>query len=422
MKVLWFTNSSANADEYFNKQLKGTGGWLKSFDAEMQNKVDLHIAFYHNEDISSFKYRGTTYYPIYNGNRSIINKYLNAIKAKVIFKQDVKIYIDIINSVKPDLIHIHGTENPFGYIMDEINIPVVISIQGNITVCYHKYLSGLEKKYLNVTKGFLYSIIGYKPFEIGYNRFKFMKKRELYSFDKCNNFIGRTSWDRRISSVLSPDSKYYHVDEILRKGFYTASWQNNNQGLFNIFTTNGNTYYKGFETLCQSISLLIKTGFTNFEWRVAGISDKDLIVFAVKKKLGDMYPKSNLILLGNLDEQDLINNLLESNLYVMTSHIENSPNNLCEAMIIGMPCIATFAGGTGSILSDKNEGILIQDGDPWAMAGAILEMANNPEKAIQYGKNAHKVALKRHNKEKIAEDLLTVYKEILISANNNNSL
>jgi hypothetical protein len=33
-------------------------------------------------------------------------------------------------------------------------------------------------------------------------------------------------------------------------------------------------------------------------------------------------------------------------------------------MIIGMPCIATFAGGTASMLKSDEEGILIQDGDP----------------------------------------------------------
>ena len=29
MRVLWFANTPANAIEYFNKELKGTGGWLK---------------------------------------------------------------------------------------------------------------------------------------------------------------------------------------------------------------------------------------------------------------------------------------------------------------------------------------------------------------------------------------------------------
>jgi len=45
MKVLWFANTPCNADEYFNTELKGTGGWLKALDRELQNHVDLHVAF-----------------------------------------------------------------------------------------------------------------------------------------------------------------------------------------------------------------------------------------------------------------------------------------------------------------------------------------------------------------------------------------
>ena len=97
----------------------------------------------------------------------------------------------------------------------------------------------------------------------------------------------------------------------------------------------------------------------------------------------------------------------------MVSHIENSPNNLCEAMILGMPCLATSAGGTSSILKDKEEGIIIQDGDPWVMAGAILELYRNSKMALEYGEKARITALKRHDKETIVNNLIQTY-EIII--------
>ncbi len=117
--------------------------------------------------------------------------------------------------------------------------------------------------------------------------------------------------------------------------------------------------------------------------------------------------------MGKLSEQDMIDNLLKSNLFVMTSHIENSPNNLCEAMILGMPCIATYAGGTGSLLDDGIEGVLIQDGDPWAMAGAILELNEDIQKALAMGDNARKRALQRHDKDRISNELVGIYSNIL---------
>ncbi len=412
MKVLWFANTPALGENYLSGKPVIGGGWIKSLDAEMQKKVDLHIAFYHKNDVQPFKYGNTHYYPIFKGRKTIFSKFLDAKLSKIVFREDLEKYLKIINEIKPDIIHIHGTENPFGYILEKTNIPVVISIQGNTTVCYHKFLSGLEKKYLNVTNGFIYNLLGYTPFKISYKSFEKMKQREKDILPLCNNIIGRTAWDKRISSVLSTNASYYHNDEILRDGFYSNEWKNKKTDKLIIFTTNGNNFYKGFETICHASSLLIKSGYTNFEWQVAGISENDLIVKAVKQKLKSLYPKTNLILKGKLSEQELIDNLLESNLYVMPSHIENSPNNLCEAMMLGMPCIATFAGGTGSLLQNGEEGVLIQDGDPWVMAGAIVEYTNNKQKFIKFGQNARKKATIRHDKNKITNDLLKIYKEI----------
>lgn len=413
MKILWFTNSPALSEEFLSKTSIVGKGWIKSLDRKMQEKVDLHIAFYYKKKVSSFKYGNTHYYPIYQGKKSLLGKYIDSKLSRIAYRDDVDKYLDIINKVKPDLIHIHGTENPFGYILEKIDIPVVISIQGNITVYYHKYLSGLEKRYLPESEGLFEKLVGYKPFKVKFKKFNRMKRREAEVLSLCKNIIGRTAWDRRISYMLSPTSCYYHNDEILRDNFYCNKWQNNSHNKFIINTTNSNIYYKGLETICHAASLLIEIGFDNFEWRIAGISNNDLIVKVVKKKLKSLYPKSNLVFMGKLSEKALINKLLESDLYVMSSHIENSPNNLCEAMILGLPCIATYAGGTGSLLNDGVEGILIQDGDPWAMSGAIIECFNNPEKCVEFSRNARIRALKRHDKDIISDDLLNIYNKII---------
>jgi glycosyltransferase involved in cell wall biosynthesis len=83
-------------------------------------------------------------------------------------------------------------------------------------------------------------------------------------------------------------------------------------------------------------------------------------------------------------------------------------------MILGMPCITTLAGGTTSLLKDKKEGLVIQDGDPWSLAGALLEILDHPEVASKYGENARITALARHDPEKIVKDLLGIYNSIIL--------
>ena len=411
MKVLWFSNSSAAA---YEEKIKGTGGWMEALDTALQTKVELHVASLYPSRQEVFVNGRTCYHPIYSGNIILksIKQRLRLQKKKDYLKQ----YLDIVEQVKPDIIHIHGTENSFHQIIDKIDIPVVVSIQGNLTVYAHKFFSGFHGKYLgtktsklNVKSLFL----GRTSFRDGYENMRFMCQLEQRNLMHARYIIGRTDWDKRITRILAPNSQYFVGNEILRDSFYQNIWKSkmdNNKIV--IHTTNSNNYYKGFETLCYALSLLNSIG-VDVEWRVAGVNADSAIVKITKKMLGSKYPKKGLVLLGSLQENELVRNLMAANMYVMVSHIENSPNNLCEAMILGMPCLATLAGGTNSILKDKEEGIIIQYGDPWSMAGAILELHKNPKMALKYGERARITALKRHDKETIVNNLIQTY-EIII--------
>lgn len=419
LRVLWFSNTPANADEYFNQELKGTGGWLKALDIDLQDKVELHVAFYWPDKLT-FQYKNTTYHTIYL-NQNPVKKFLRNRLNITNPEKELSSFLEVINKVKPDIIHIHGTENSFGLIIPHTNLPVVISVQGIIKPSLNKFFSGFEWRDIAYSKRKLSSLKEFffpYSFKKNYQTFKIKRDIEEKIMSSCKFLIGRTAWDKRVTRVLAPESQYFHVDEILRNSFYNSVWKPHDREKIIIHTTTGNSIYKGFETLCLAINELCRLNI-NFEWRVAGIKEDDLIVALTKQKLRKNFPEKGLILLGNLNEKSLVEAMLNADIFVMPSHIENSPNSLCEAMILGMPCIATFAGGTGSMLKDGEEGILLQDGDPWAMAGAILELVNDPDKATRMGKNARKRALERHDKAKIITDLINIYNQIINDNQNN---
>lgn len=417
MKVLWFSNSPAAA---YNDKVKGTGSWMEALDYAVQNCVDLHIAYLYPYKQEPFKNGFTTYHPIFRGE--IIKESLKGRFMPFIHKDMTGEYLKIIREVQPDIIHIHGSENDFHNIVSKTNVPVVLSIQGNITVYAYKYLSGFHGSFLAMPQKPLSVkslILGRGSFKKGFNWMKRLAYVEQKNLKDVKFVIGRTDWDYRITRVLSPKSKYYVCNEILRSSFYMEKWQNTFfTGKIKIHTTNGDNYYKGFEDICYALSLLNSLGY-DIEWTVAGISESSTINKIAKKYLKKNYPTKGLRLLGSLDELRLCEILKSTNLYVMPSHIENSPNNLCEAMIMGVPCIATHAGGTTSILKDHKEGLIIQDGDPWAMAGAIIEMISNPQQSIRYGENARITALERHNRDSIVKSLLEIYRHIIDYKNEN---
>ncbi len=415
MKVLWFSNTPANSDEYFGSELKGTGSWIKTLDKFLQNKVDLHVAFMHHNDIQ-FMYNRTCYHAITN-KMSFSRKVLRKLFDDHAVQYELRKYLEIIDKVQPDIIHIHGTENSFVDIISYSNIPIVLSVQGNITVIMHKFFSGFEERFLHIKKFDKFSIKDFlfpKSYSQTYSQLKKMRQRELKYFYLVKNIIGRTDWDRRITQVFSPSRNYFHVDEILRESFYQQQWRPHYREKPILISVAGTAFYKGIETICLALNELNKTGVC-FEWRIAGIIENDLIVKIIKKKLDVNFPKDGLVFLGNLNEEHLVRSLLDSDIFVLSSHIENSPNSLCEAMMLGLPCISTFVGGTGSIIIDKEDGMLIQDGDPWAMAGVILELVNNKDKAIMIGEKARRNAKNRHDKIKIVDDLVNAYKTIIES-------
>ncbi|GAB3906953.1 glycosyltransferase family 4 protein [Mucilaginibacter boryungensis] len=409
MKVLWFSLSAGLSDAYLNNNYEGIG-WIKSLEKNIQDKIDLSIAFYHNKEIPPFKLGATTYYPIKKYKHGNLTKMKRRLFNSIESQYDNQLFLNVVKEAKPDLIHIHGTESPFGLVQKYTNIPTVVSIQGTITVYRYKFFSKIS--WFDVLKhSDLKSFIFSRTFIHVYKQFAKIAAREQEIYKHSKHFIGRTAWDRRVTKVLAPSARYYHNDEILRSGFYTNKWVFKPAAKLQLFTTIWGNVYKGLETLLDCARLLDEINI-DYEWQLAGIGRNDEVVRIASK--GNKQPVSpNVKFLSMINEASLIEGLLESHMYIATSHIENSPNSLCEALILGVPCIATNAGGTGSLMDDNKEGILIQDGDPYAMAGAIMELKDNYKKAIAYGKQARERALLRHDQEKITSDLLSIYATIL---------
>ena len=242
-----------------------------------------------------------------------------------------------------------------------------------------------------------------------------MSKNELNMLSDSKHIIGRTDWDRRVTSILAPNGKYYHNDELLRDTFYENVWNSDCflSKEFKIITVAGSPLFKGFETIVKTALILQKLKDIKFTWSIVGLSENDPGVKMIVSWLNVNLKDSNIKFYGKMSPEKFIPLMLNSNVYCQVSHIENSPNSLCEAMYIGMPVVATFAGGTESLLENNKEGILVQDGDPYSMAGAILELKNNPEKAKQMAQHARQRAVLRHDPVKIVEELFTIYKEII---------
>lgn len=87
--------------------------------------------------------------------------------------------------------------------------------------------------------------------------------------------------------------------------------------------------------------------------------------------------------------KDVVENISESSLLILTSDYEGIPNVLLEAMSVGVPVVSTDAspGGVRVIINDNFNGNIVPCGNYRAIAYASLKILDNPQIAIKYISN-----------------------------------
>lgn len=410
MKVLWF---ALNGGNFSHKETTDIGrSWISSLQNIIiqHDEIELAIAFESSDDRFVVKENQTTYYPI-----SILNKRLNKIKREFSIKIEEKKLIPhcikIINDFKPDVIQCFGSEWCYGLISKYVDIPLVIHMQGSMPSYYNalyppKYTQGrrLFYEFKNFHfKGFIRTLFEDK-------KSKERAIREISILQNNRNFMGRTSWDMAIVKLFSHDSHYFFCNEALRDIFLSSEkWKYHTTEKIILTTVGSGSLWKGLDVVLKTAFILKKYLRIRFEWHViGGYSIYKYIEYCERKKFSD----NNIIFLGFLDSGNLANQLLKTDLFVLPSYIENSPNVLCEAMSLGLPCIATDVGGVSSILKDGETGFLVPSNDPYCLAGKIGEIVQNRDNLIRISQNAIIESSFRHNPETIYNQIIETYNSI----------
>ncbi|MCD4824804.1 MAG: glycosyltransferase [Phycisphaerae bacterium] len=105
--------------------------------------------------------------------------------------------------------------------------------------------------------------------------------------------------------------------------------------------------------------------------------------------------------------------LAASNLFILPSESEGMPRALMEAMAMGLPAVATNVDGTGEVLRNGIDGYLVEYGDVEAMAGRILELADEPDRCKAMGESAIQRIRENFDIDSIAEEYLKLFGSLL---------
>lgn len=330
---------------------------------------------------------------------------------------------DIVNrEVNPNVIHLHGTEYPWGssYVEQCGSNHVVLSIQGLLSAIYPHYCSGLTTTEIikNLT---LRTILRGGVFK-GARNYKKQSDREIQLIRKINHIIGRTTWDKSHIWAINPCANYHHCNEILRNDFYDGSlWDYNKCSKHTIFLSQASYPVKGLHQLLKAMPMVLQH-FPDAHIRVAGLNVSDrskglmgLLKYSNYGRIVHTLIKKNMLeehisFTGPLDAERMKSEYLKSNVYICPSSIENSPNSLGEAQILGVPCVAAYVGGIPDMIPNMACGTMYRFEEIEMLAYAICDVFNQtdfPNQSLMVD-----VAQNRHSPETIIETMMDIYKTV----------
>lgn len=250
-------------------------------------------------------------------------------------------------------------------------------------------------------------------------------QNELKTIKSVAHVIGRTTWDKACSHQINPNINYHHCNETLREIFYKKTWDIRSCKKFTIFLSQSSSPIKGIHNLFDALPEVIK----NFPLTHVYISGNNptndigiinkLKISSYGKYLNEKIKINNLskhiTFLGDLDEENMCNRFLDAHVFVSTSSIENSPNSLGEAMILGVPTVTSDVGGVRDLFSHNVDGFTYQHDAFYMLSYYICSIFSDDDLAIKFSTNSKIHANETHNKINNRQQLIKIYERVYLS-------
>lgn len=347
---------------------------------------------------------------------------------------DSQEFAPLLQAVQPDLVHIWGTEYAAAAAMrdaaEALCIPTLVGIQGVMQDCAAHLCDGVPAAYLHSTPldRALDRVIPGALLDKLQASFDALAQSEAALLSKARYVTGRTGFDRRAVSALAPGAQYFACNETLRPLFYEGVlWRARHFGRAPVLLlSQGNYPLKNLHTVLKALPAILQR-WPDAELRIAGWPPLDkgplfrpLIarLFPYQRycrKLADeLGIAKHLHYTGPLDAAAMRQAYLDADVFILPSLSENSPNSLGEAMLLGLPCVASRAGGIPDMMADGQEGLLYGEAlDADALAAAVTRVLSASDGGAALGQAARARALQTHAPTANAETLCGIYQTIL---------
>jgi len=338
---------------------------------------------------------------------------------------------EILRDFQPDILHCFGTEYPHTLAaVRAYNRPrsSLVGIQGLCGVYAEAYMANIPEKLRSVTT--FRDWVKRDNLVRQQEKFRRRGKWEQEAVARTGHVAGRTDWDRYWTAKWNPQVKYHLLRETLRPCFYEGEWQYERCHRHSIFMSQGDYPIKGLHYMLDALAA-IKRQYPDVHLYVAGnclLRGGPLAPLRIsgygsllKAQIREYDLAGHVTFLGSQDAEQMKEQYLRCNAYVCVSSIENSPNSLGEAMLLGAPVVAALVGGVGSMIG-PGEGWLFpgfsrdEGGEMQRISRDLQERVTEvfalQEQVTERTRRAREHARQTHDAGKNLRQLLELYREL----------
>lgn len=291
---------------------------------------------------------------------------------------------NLIEKLKPDVVHVHGTYPPYSIIpLITEKYPIVITLHGIVSI---------ESNYSIRNKVLLRNII--------------YRKLEKQAIKQADRLIAVSPSIREICLKMgsSPSKIALIPNGIVIEEYEVESKNPISPSILYIGRL---VKIKGIDILVKALPI-IKGSYPNIKLYIAGMGGQYNKINSLVKRL-DLT--ENVVFLGNVFGSEKRCLIASTDILVTPSRYEAFGIVILEAMASGKPVVASDVGGIPYIVDDGKTGLLFKDGDIDELAKNVLNLLTDKSTRLNMGR-AGKEKAKLFSWEEIADETVKVYREI----------
>jgi glycosyltransferase involved in cell wall biosynthesis len=311
-----------------------------------------------------------------DGNQTFLRLPRPHIKLNLLLNQKLtrRILKKNVDQLQPDLVHAWGTEWMYASVMQDLNLPSVLSIQG----CLTRFNQCIPPTWVHQQLG----------------------KQEPKRVAEADIITCESPWSAEQIHAIVPSADIRIVDYGVHPSFFDVPWQPDEQQP-KLAYSGSIDRRKGMDVLFDALALIPDRKWT---LQIFGHGPME------EELRARNLPKVEWM--GTLRWQEMQQHLSRAWGLVIPTRADTGPTVVKEARVIGLPVIGTRNGGLRDYIRHGKNGWIVDPLDAPTLAKTCTSLMADFENVLSMGKNGHQMDRESFMAEVTAQKFADIYQEL----------